>query len=247
MCANTSVGFQSLISKAESRKDRRGFTLIEILVVLAIIAIMAGILLPMFSQARESARRTTCASNLRQIGVALMTYADDNRDRLPASLVTVGSTSYSWDTILLGKYVPDESIFRCPSDSTKRPAGKKVRSYALNDQFAAMVKLTGLMEPESSGTPLAAPASPQRMVMLSELHYYKTVTATGTVVNVNVLGNTNINLRQQNDNPDQSRYYHNDKIGNNFLFFDGHVTYHVFGQLNHHDNYNVFGIMPVAQ
>src|SRR5216110_953320 len=54
---------------------RRGFTLIELLVVVAIIAIIAAILFPVFAQARESARQTTCLSNLKQLGTGLMMYA----------------------------------------------------------------------------------------------------------------------------------------------------------------------------
>ena len=59
-------------------RQRRGFTLIELLVVIAMIAIMAAILFPVFAQAREAARQTSCGSNLRQIGMAIKMYVQDN-------------------------------------------------------------------------------------------------------------------------------------------------------------------------
>ena len=62
---------------------KRGFTLIELLVVIAIIAILAAILFPVFAKAREKARQTSCLSNLRQIGTAILSYAQDNDEQFP--------------------------------------------------------------------------------------------------------------------------------------------------------------------
>ena len=64
-------------------KDRRGFTLIELLVVIAIIAILAGILFPVFAQAREKARQASCQSNLRQLGLATAMYIQDYDETYP--------------------------------------------------------------------------------------------------------------------------------------------------------------------
>src|SRR5439155_18798948 len=66
------------------RASHGGFTLIELLVVIAIIAILAAILFPVFAQARDSARQTTCLNNCKQLGTGLMMYAQDSDETLPS-------------------------------------------------------------------------------------------------------------------------------------------------------------------
>ena len=92
---------------------RKAFTLIELLVVIAIIAILAAILFPVFARAREQARRTSCLSNLKQIGLACHMYADDYDELFP-----VDNHICNPHLRLLGQimpYVKNFQIFYCPS------------------------------------------------------------------------------------------------------------------------------------
>src|SRR5260221_13563907 len=79
-----------------------GFTLIEVLVVVTIIGILAALLFPVLAQARESGRRASCASNLRQLGSAFKMYAQDNDERLPhqAYVPPEGGNLTAWDVML---------------------------------------------------------------------------------------------------------------------------------------------------
>jgi prepilin-type N-terminal cleavage/methylation domain-containing protein/prepilin-type processing-associated H-X9-DG protein len=109
---------------------RRGFTLIELLVVIAIIAILAAILFPVFARARENARRASCQSNLKQIGLGFAQYVQDYDEIMPA---TDRGTNLKWmDTVQT--YVKNYQIFRCPSDTKAGvPAlGSTFCSYAAN-------------------------------------------------------------------------------------------------------------------
>lgn len=94
---------------------KRAFTMVEILVVVAIIGLLAAILFPAFNRVRASGRRTTCASNLKQIGMAINLYAQDNRfyPTLDFNAYSNGNCGAWADKVF--PYVKAEKIFECPS------------------------------------------------------------------------------------------------------------------------------------
>lgn len=132
-------------------RSRRAFTLIELLVVIAIIALLAAILFPVFARARENARRSSCASNLRQIGLSVLQYAQDNDEHMPPFFGTntyvdaqgntlAASLCFGGFRTLVEPYVKNTQVFVCPSDtgthSIPTPYAKKpawnFSSYGFN-------------------------------------------------------------------------------------------------------------------
>jgi prepilin-type N-terminal cleavage/methylation domain-containing protein len=105
-----------------------GFTLIELLVVIAIIGILASLLLPALSRARDRARMARCTSNLRNIGQAIAMYAGDYDGYLPPLSDAGGKT---WDSKILTYLANSRGVFQCPSDPWPR-SGTTNRTYAAN-------------------------------------------------------------------------------------------------------------------
>ncbi|MCC7494190.1 MAG: DUF1559 domain-containing protein [Fimbriimonadaceae bacterium] len=100
-------------------RGRRAFTLIELLVVIAIIAILAAILFPVFAKAREKARQSSCSSNLKQLGIAVMQYVQDYDEMYPRTWY--GPAAYpgsqNWNTVI-APYIKNTQVFQCPSAHT---------------------------------------------------------------------------------------------------------------------------------
>ncbi len=94
-----------------------GFTLIELLVVIAIIAILAAILFPVFARARENARRSSCQSNLKQIGLGIVQYVQDYDEKMPSSKNNGMWNDVPWQ-VMIQPYVKSYQLFKCPSNTS---------------------------------------------------------------------------------------------------------------------------------
>jgi prepilin-type N-terminal cleavage/methylation domain-containing protein/prepilin-type processing-associated H-X9-DG protein len=99
----------------QSASTKRGFTLIELLVVIAIIAILAAILFPVFARARENARRASCQSNLKQIGLGILQYTQDYDEAMPPT--NADASRYALSGLRIGTYTKSDQLLICPSDS----------------------------------------------------------------------------------------------------------------------------------
>lgn len=116
----------TLLSRAS--RTRRAFTLIELLVVIAIIALLAAILFPVFGRARENARRSSCQSNLKQLGLGFLQYAQDYDEKYPqVSSGSSGAPDFQFGVYsptigwadALQPYIKSIQVYSCPSDATK--------------------------------------------------------------------------------------------------------------------------------
>ena len=161
----------SSVAERHTRDSQTGFTLIELLVVIAIIAILAAILFPVFSRARENARRSACQSNEKQLGLAIIQYIQDN-DEYPPCGVTIG-TGRNLQPWTLGEgwggqvypYLRNAQVFACPDDTVTASGVNNVVSYGYNN--ALVMGLTN----QSNGnnlSSLAAMVSPSMTVLITE-------------------------------------------------------------------------------
>ncbi len=157
----------------ERLKSQLGFTLIELLVVIAIIAILAAILFPVFSRVRENARRSSCQSNLKQLGLGIAQYTQDYDENMPkgAGIVTTAGAS-DRDRASLGAgwagnimpYVKSTQVYACPSDRTRIQKFHSLVSYGFNMNMAGGY---------ASGK-LSSHQSPALTVMLCEFQQSQT-------------------------------------------------------------------------
>lgn len=144
-------GCLSQLVATSPERCRRGFTLIELLITLGVLAILAALLLPVLTRAKESGRSTACLSNLRQVGLALQIYVDEHDNRMPTmfdALVSTNTLSLTNQLatidVVLSNHLGNVAVLRCPSDD-KKLFTLTGSSYAwnslLNGQSADHLKL----------------------------------------------------------------------------------------------------------
>jgi prepilin-type N-terminal cleavage/methylation domain-containing protein/prepilin-type processing-associated H-X9-DG protein len=226
-------------------KSRHGFTLIELLIVIAIIAILASILFPVFGRARENARRSSCMSNLKQIGLGFMQYTQDYDELLPLTTDNVGGANggqgtvgvwnfytvysgsgvgskYDMSKSSLQPYLKSAQIFVCPSDTAGQSSGN---SYAGNScVFGDPIGVTAIRP----GKNLAAFEDTARWMLLGE-----EAAAVG-----------------QNSTDDGYFYILNNYLsarhldGSDLAFLDGHVKWYRLEKV-WADGYPVGGTRPI--
>ena len=163
--------------KRNRRTPASGFTLIELLVVIAIIAILAALLFPVFAQAREKARQTACASNIRQMALAVAMYQQDYDERFPLTATLRPDFSFlNWHD-LVDPYVKNKQIWNCPSTNIplKDSAGKPVCHYGFNTFYLNKSASGAVINPanpydlnNAPGVFLAAVSTPAHTALMAD-------------------------------------------------------------------------------
>jgi prepilin-type N-terminal cleavage/methylation domain-containing protein/prepilin-type processing-associated H-X9-DG protein len=221
---------------------RSGFTLIELLVVIAIIAILAAILFPVFAKAREKARQASCESNLKQLGLAALMYAQDYDEKVPCTEPPCwpANANYgpsAWWFALIQPYVKNTQLFNCPSDKT---GGMHV--YCDNTKCVGSGGILfggitygwneNMAHPGYAGLKMATWQKPAELYMLGDCRC--TVVwqnDKGGIIERVAFANTNDQLYcDPNPTPPYNPSYTRHNDGENICFGDGHVKW--FGWQN---------------
>jgi prepilin-type N-terminal cleavage/methylation domain-containing protein/prepilin-type processing-associated H-X9-DG protein len=233
------------------KRVNRGFTLIELLVVIAIIAILAAILFPVFAKAREAARKTSCLSNLKQIGTAMQMYAQDYDEVMPS--VPFGNTpnglwgtdiwnNYDWAYVfvLMDPYTKNTGIYACPSAPSNLvgPASSRINlsygysEYVYNANYG-FNSLAALANNQHGVASVAILADSRFRGIFND--WDSEYTGDGTQYPVNTLARVAL------ANGTIPRHE-----GSNFLYADGHAKFLSLGAIISPQAYGTAGQRPIV-
>jgi prepilin-type N-terminal cleavage/methylation domain-containing protein/prepilin-type processing-associated H-X9-DG protein len=212
------------------RACRGGFTLIELMVVIAIIAILAAILLPVFAQARERARQSTCASNLQQIGQGALLYKQDSDEKYPP--IELVENTVSWKDLLL-PYIRNKTVFQCPSNPSRELTDKATSSVDLFNASYGFNSCAETWNPVyfSNG----AWAFPFGRISASDpqIHHSSDTIMIGEITYATLDVSPSWGYDTSTCSPDSQGFYSHFQYPDppatrggksNFIFFDGHVA-----------------------
>ena len=240
----------------------RAFTLIDLLVVIATIAILAAIPFPVFAQAREKARQTQCLSNTKQLGTALAMYAQDYDEMMVRTFV--GTNDCSWNDarslrwpLLLYPYTKNTAIHQCPSSTLRfvPPSAAVPRScedgaYGMNKAYANGSGISAQTANSPAGRAMADIALPADTIYLADGGGYMEIlwwnAASGKPVlyanaNPPILGGPDANLTNGGTNPRHALIGRH-QGGACVVFCDGHAKWYKLEQLA---TANRNGVLPL--
>jgi prepilin-type N-terminal cleavage/methylation domain-containing protein/prepilin-type processing-associated H-X9-DG protein len=204
----------------------QGFTLIELLVVIAIIALLAAILFPVFSRARESARRTSCVSNLKQVGLAFLQYVQDYDEHFPAvgksAAANLGAEGWALN---MEPYLKSVQLLQCPSESRKP-------NYATSPYNATSYYTDYYYNSNLSYNPTGARESDGTTLLILGIHISRLKVPSSTVILGDGSGSTpnyggRVELLDNTTVAKAPRHLE----GNNYNFCDGHAKWYPVGTI----------------
>ena len=225
----------SKIRSVNMKKTKRfSFTLIELLIVIAVISILMALLLPSLNMAKEKARATSCKGNMKNIGLALTMYSGDYYSYLPAMVYYSGLSHADgrdnpWDLVLLPYFNQSmtswkTNAFRCPSDSLKRTWSSSIQSYIYNSSRSAADAI-------ATGTPelkmLSKIYKPSQMVIaVCGSDSWRTMNP-GEAPIVGLTNKEGIGYQRTHYSPwgNTTCLLLTHSNGSNYLMVDGHVEY----------------------